>query len=646
MKKNILKYLIISCIGTTLLGCLTACGGNRTPNLSSSDTGSNGQSGSPTAVLSSPTDLYLSIEIKGKTEYILTWEEVTNAQSYTVFVGEDEIESQDNRCVLTDSITVGQTYSIEVVAKADGYENSPPTLIEETIYKPSEQLLYTLSGDGYSVKLKSGEKPVGKIVVADRYEEKPVIKIEDNAFMDGTGGNSKGLAFAFTAVRFPRSLAYIGENAFYECDGLKYFNMPKDLKEIGVRAFYGCLSLETDLIFPESFEILGDSSFVGCKKIRKVEIQKELKNDWAYAFLDCENLESVKIANQKNIPIDAFGECKKLTEIELSDDIERIDTGAFYGSGLKKVVLPKNLKIISEETFKDCENLESVTLPNGLEEIERRAFQGCKRLKEIALPESLQTIGEFAFENSGVERVRIPTAVTGSIVGAFAGKSFQEIIIDEQNPAYKTVDGNIYSKDGTVLVQYLTGKTDATFVVPQGVLKIEAYAFYECTALKSVVLPDGLEELGGYAFQGCKGITEIELPDSLRVYTAAFYQIDLKKLVVPAGIEDYNFDGHTIEYVEFSEGITEIKIGRFLLCWNVNLILPKTVEQITQSLLFGKIVAIYYLGTEQEFKEIEVAEGSANELANTKIYYYSENEPTEDGKFWHYDQNGIPVDWE
>ena len=83
------------------------------------------------------------------------------------------------------------------------------------------------------------------------------------------------------------------------------------------------------------------------------------------------------------------------------------------------------------------------------------------------------------------------------------------IIVNENNSYYKSIDGNLYSKDGTVLVQYAIGKTANTFAIPAGVKTIGDYAFYGCTGLTSVTIPAGVTSIGNYAFRECTGLTEI-----------------------------------------------------------------------------------------------------------------------------------------
>ena len=68
--------------------------------------------------------------------------------------------------------------------------------------------------------------------------------------------------------------------------------------------------------------------------------------------------------------------------------------------------------------------------------------------------------------------------------------SVQEINISEENPTYSSIDGNVYSKDGSTLIRYMRGKTATSFTISDSVTSIGDGAFYYCSSLTSVTIPD------------------------------------------------------------------------------------------------------------------------------------------------------------
>ena len=93
--------------------------------------------------------------------------------------------------------------------------------------------------------------------------------------------------------------------------------------------------------------------------------------------------------------------------------------------------------------------------------------------------------------------------------------SLVKISVNDKNPNYKSVDGNLYTKDGKSLIRYAPGRTDTEFVVPMGVEIIEKSAFYNAKYLESVTLQMGVLKIGEFAFQGCEALKTINFPFTL-----------------------------------------------------------------------------------------------------------------------------------
>ena len=100
--------------------------------------------------------------------------------------------------------------------------------------------------------------------------------------------------------------------------------------------------------------------------------------------------------------------------------------------------------------------------------------------------------GALAALGSQVEEIGIPANITEIQPGAFAGLSnLGWIEADEANPAYVTVDGVLYTADGTVLLAFPAAWT-GTFQVPESVKSFAESAFdgtnLECIDARSCTL--------------------------------------------------------------------------------------------------------------------------------------------------------------
>ena len=122
------------------------------------------------------------------------------------------------------------------------------------------------------------------------------------------------------------------------------------------------------------------------------------------------------------------------------------------------------------------------------------AFQDCTSLTSITIPSSVTSIGSYAFSGC---------------------TSLESIIVDENNTAYKLIDGVLYSKDGTTLVCYPAGKKDTSFTIPSSVTSIGRDAFYGCTSLTSVTIPESVTSIGSFAFYNCTSLESVIIPSSV-----------------------------------------------------------------------------------------------------------------------------------
>jgi len=89
------------------------------------------------------------------------------------------------------------------------------------------------------------------------------------------------------------------------------------------------------------------------------------------------------------------------------------------------------------------------------------------------------------------------------------------ITVDAGNANYIDVDGVLFNKDKTTLVQYPAGHYETVYTIPGSVTSIGYYAFYECTKLTSVTIPSGVTSIGWDAFYKCSWLTSITIPSSV-----------------------------------------------------------------------------------------------------------------------------------
>ncbi|MDY3618188.1 leucine-rich repeat domain-containing protein [Agathobaculum sp.] len=172
--------------------------------------------------------------------------------------------------------------------------------------------------------------------------------------------------------------------------------------------------------------------------------------------------------------------------------------------------------------------------------------------KECVLPDELDgkpvtALGASIFSGVGgyyMESVTIPATVERIdpyFIGFYrkdGGAGLREIRVAEGNEHFQSIDGVLYSADGSELLYYPCYRPGDGFAVPEDVQAIGGYAFYNCAPLGNITLPAGLKTIGESAFYGA-GLSAIELPDGLeRIGDSALASTGLTELSIPATVEE------------------------------------------------------------------------------------------------------------
>ena len=161
-----------------------------------------------------------------------------------------------------------------------------------------------------------------------------------------------------------------------------------------------------------------------------------------------------------------------------------------------------------------CKSILSIIIEDGVTSIGDSVFYNCSSLTSITIPDSVISIGVGAFsECSSLTNITIPDSVTSISYDSFYKcNSLSDINVNRNNPKYSSINGNLYNKNCSLLIQYAIGKKDTLFNIPDSVTSISYMAFYDCRSLKNINISDNIISIGDLAFFGCSSLTDITIP--------------------------------------------------------------------------------------------------------------------------------------
>ena len=138
------------------------------------------------------------------------------------------------------------------------------------------------------------------------------------------------------------------------------------------------------------------------------------------------------------------------------------------------------------------------------------------------------------------------TSYTELTVEVASSNSYSGDIVIPANVSYEGTEYRV-TAIGDFAFFYSNGAEITSVTLPETIVEIGAYAFYDCSTITSFVIPNGVTTIGNEAFSGCSSLTSIDIPNS----------------VVAIGVEAFGLC-YALASVNIPESVIEIGGNAFL----------------------------------------------------------------------------------
>lgn len=496
---------------------------------------------------------------------------------------------------------------------------------EERLEKEGDYLYFTISP--YEVAFMGYTGWSRHLVIPEEIDGKKVTSIR-GMYTSQKYWDTKGMKSRITSLTIPGSVERIDEEVLSKCRKLKKVVWKDGAAKVPAYAFAKCRKLK-EVVLPSTVEVIEDKAFYCCDKLKSIVIPDEVTRIEGDAFW-CSGLERVVFGEKLSyIGDEAFGETPWLMsqekengmvivrdilmdgtdcegEVKIPETVRCIAGGAFRGNEkITALIVPGNVKTIGNSAFSKCKNLRIAELYDGVEIVDDRAFSSCKSLTDITFPDTIHTVGVSVLDKDWLELQCAASGKSYYYIGdilVYAGEYERHNLMSEyilenaksiapEALAHSQTDrwseNFIFPLCGEVIGKkagyYL--HVDENLYIPEGVKKIENYAFGGCSVPGVAVIPQTVEEIGTEAFRGAK-INELSIAYGVETISEkAFFVSKIENINIPGSVKKLGAymlaTCGRLKEVQLQEGITYIPEGMFQDCKSLEYIeIPKSVEYI------------------------------------------------------------------
>lgn len=216
-----------------------------------------------------------------------------------------------------------------------------------------------------------------------------------------------------------------------------------------------------------------------------------------------------------------------------TDSVAQFDV-ASGRAGVNSLYFANTVNKISENGFKDLENLESVRLPGGLTNLSAYTFSNDATVNFYKEINHVYYLGNesndhlYCFGTTNEEEINIAEGCEVLTNSSFA---LSDMTISLTLPSSLKIIGDDALKNCESI---------KSIVIPENVISIGNNAFKNCYELASVNIPNKIEVINESVFEKCRVLETIVIPNSVKeIKDASFYECTNLTLVDMSNVDHF-----------------------------------------------------------------------------------------------------------
>lgn len=288
------------------------------------------------------------------------------------------------------------------------------------------------------------------------------------------------------------------------------------------------------------------------------------------------------------------------TSVTIPDNVTDIGAGAFLGGWkLTQATIGKNVIRIGDGAFAYCAKLTDLSVSplnptyvviDGVlfnhDQTQLIQYPGGKTDSAYTIPGSVTIVGAGAFAGGFLTSIAIPDDVTNLADAAFEDSSYgltrfyglsdlyalTNITVARLNAAYASINGVLFDRAQTRLIQYPAARAESSYTIPDSVIIVSAASFQSSGNLTNITIGSQVASIQTAAFSGCVRLAGVTIPDNVTDLGDEVFSncLRLTNVIIGSGVSrigHYAFVGcNHLKSLTIGEGVGSIGEGAFLAC--------------------------------------------------------------------------------